>query len=151
MKSRGTPHTPLSWCKLGQALSSLDQLSGWCGAPPTLLLLPLAFEYLPLTQVYIFFWWRLYHIFLYHNNPGLEDIPAPDWSQNVMSQRNNYLFRQQEPSEVLIPHVTSWAPIQCRNFCSPRVIFHHSVVGSGGKMHLLNDFLYCHLMSGKLS
>ena len=52
-----------------ESWSSLDQLNGWCGACPTLPLLPLAFEYLPLTQVYTFFWWRLYqndYIFSWH-------------------------------------------------------------------------------------
>ena len=32
-----------------EAWSSLDQLNGWCGTSSTLPLLPLAFEYLPLT------------------------------------------------------------------------------------------------------
>ncbi len=82
-KVGGAPNPPLSWSKLGQASfwiskkwlhlflcrhllefqneawSSLDQLNGRCGAPPTFSLAPLDFEYLALLQVYTFFRWRL--------------------------------------------------------------------------------------------
>ncbi len=46
-----------------EAWSSLDQLKGGCGAPPTFPLAPLDFEYLALPQVYTFFRWRLYEAF----------------------------------------------------------------------------------------
>ena len=42
-------------------LTSMDQLYGGCGVSRTFSLVTLAVEYLPLTQVYTFFWWRLYH------------------------------------------------------------------------------------------
>ncbi len=38
-----------------EAWSSLNQLNGGCDPPPTYPLVPLAFEYLPLMQVYTFF------------------------------------------------------------------------------------------------
>ena len=43
-----------------EAWSSFDQLNSGCGTSPTFPLVPLAFEYLPLMQVYTFFWGRLY-------------------------------------------------------------------------------------------
>ena len=42
------------------ALSNLDQLNGECVVSPTFPLVPLAFAYLALMDVYTFFWWRLY-------------------------------------------------------------------------------------------
>ncbi len=41
-------------------MESRGMRHGGCDTPPTLPLVPLAFEYLPLTQVYTFFWWRMY-------------------------------------------------------------------------------------------
>ncbi len=48
--------------KFNEAWSTLDQLNGGCGASPPLPLVLLDFEYLPLTQVYTFFRWRLYRL-----------------------------------------------------------------------------------------
>ena len=49
------------WECQNEAWPSLNQLNGGCGTPPNFPLVPLAFEYLALTQVYrpTFFWWRL--------------------------------------------------------------------------------------------
>ncbi len=46
MESRGVPHPPLGWSKLGQ-------LNSGCASPPIFPLVPLTFEYLALTQVLI--------------------------------------------------------------------------------------------------
>ncbi len=47
-----------------EAWSSLDQLNGGCVAPPTFPVAPLGLEYLALPQVYTFFRWRLYTLYL---------------------------------------------------------------------------------------
>ncbi len=70
MKSRGCAKPTNELVQTGPSLifqkeawSSLDQLNGQCGGPPTFSLTPLNFEYLALPQVYTFFRWRLYSLF----------------------------------------------------------------------------------------
>ncbi len=57
MKSGGCATHSIELVKTGPSLNL--KLNGGCGASPTLPLVPLAFGYLPLIQVYTF-WWRLY-------------------------------------------------------------------------------------------